>query len=694
MNFVRFHFGSPDSRRVSAVPILALGAALAAAPVSGQVAPAPTSEAAAITLDEVTVKGQALRGANAPFSTEAFDTATIRDLRVTQPQELFRHVPGMNVRNLGLPGVADNFVLRGFGGGGHGGDLGAVIDGIPLNEAMSHADGYVDFNVVVPLEIAAMTVYKGPVSALYGNYNRSGLIALETRKEGDYRSFDISGGSHGTFEAQTALGLPVGTGQQVNLAAQFYRSDGFRPQTKFDRGTVAGRWSFELSPTMQLALSGRAYYSEGDSASYLTRAQFDTDPYGIDPRVQNDGAEKDFGNLRADFSLKLNDELKLLAFAYNTHQSFTRWFTRPVSPTAWAQREESYDRDVFGAGVNLNGQHGLTGGMLNWIAGVETFRESTRYLFNDNLARRQRVSPTIYDRTADLDSTSLFGELEAPLHPMFKPWIGVRHDRFDGGATRNGPETGADPLGPMNRINHTSPKFGVRSDLAPGVRLRASWAEGYALPSNFVKYASGASNLDPNTFRQTEVGATFRAGGTLVLDLAAYRIQSSDEFRTVGPGVYENFGETKRTGFEAKLDWTPREALSFTLVYGTADSEVEENANAALIGKEVTGVSDGTGTLTVAWAPRTGWGASTTLRYVGPYAVDAANIVYSPSYTTVDATLSYSGVLEGRRRYRVYAGVDNVFDRVYATSVSIIGGSQLFAAGAPLTVKAGVQFDF
>ncbi len=65
-------------------------------------------------------------------------------------------------------------VIRGFGNGGHGGDLGAVIDGIPLNEAMSHADGYVDLNVIIPLEIDSFTVLKGPVSALYGNYNRGG----------------------------------------------------------------------------------------------------------------------------------------------------------------------------------------------------------------------------------------------------------------------------------------------------------------------------------------------------------------------------------------------------------------------------------------------------------------------------------------------------------------------------------------
>ena len=197
---------------------------------------------------------------------------------------------------------------RGFGGGGHGGDLGAVIDGIPLNEAMSHADGYVDFNVVVPLEIANLAVYKGPVSALYGNFNRSGLVAIETRKEGSYKNVDVSLASHSTLDAQAALGAPLTDGQQLNLAAQVFHTDGFRPQSGFDRQTVSARWSIALTPTMQLAVAGRFFHGEGDSASYLSKTQFDVDPYGIDARVQNDGSKKNFDTLRSDFAWRLAAE--------------------------------------------------------------------------------------------------------------------------------------------------------------------------------------------------------------------------------------------------------------------------------------------------------------------------------------------------------------------------------------------------
>ena len=659
--------------------------------LSAQHAAAPPD--AAVPLDRVVVKGQALPGAQAPFSVAALDPVRIRELRPSHPQDLFREVPGMAVRSLGLGGVADTLVLRGFGGGGHGGDIGVVLDGIPLNEAMSHADGYVDFGVIVPLEIGAMNVYAGPVSALYGNYNRAGLIAVETRRDGGYAQADVSAGAHETFDAQAAAGFAPAAGHRVNGALQHYRTAGFRPQSDFARTTLSGRWAWDASPALTLALAGRYYTGEGDSASYLTRTQYDRDPYGIDPRVRNDGSEKEFATVRADASARAGPGLRLLGFVYGTRQSFTRWFTRPLDPTRWAQRGEAYDRDVRGAGANLNGRHRLAAGALNWVAGAELFRESTRFRFDDNLDHRRRVNPAISNRTADLDSDALFAEVEAPLHARFKPWVAFRHDRFDGGAVRNGPETGTEPLGPMPRTRHTSPKIGVRSDVAPGVQLRASWAEGFALAPNFAKYSPGAADLDPNVFRQTEAGAAWRPAPGWIFDAALYRIRSTGEILAVGPGVFQNFGGTERTGFETKAGWRPRPAWHVTAVYGRADSAVKRNPNAALVGRRVTGVPRESATFGVQFAPAEGWGANATLRHVGRYAADAPNTLFAPAYTVLDAGVAYAGVWSGRR-YRAYAAADNLGDRVHATSVSLIGGTPLLAPGAPLTWKAGVQFDF
>ncbi|RYG80254.1 TonB-dependent receptor, partial [bacterium] len=498
-------------------------------------AAAPAPEA----LSEVIVKGQALRPEDSVFSATSLDGVEIRDLARSNTDQLFREVPGMAVRDFQLAGVASAIVIRGFGNGGHGGDLGAVIDGISLNEAMSHADGYVDLNVVTPLEIEGFTVYKGPISALYGNFNRGGLVAIETRKTGTYREADAAVGSFGTVDLQAALGTGIGDRQQLNLAAQLFGSDGFRPQSQTRRGTLSGRYGVELSPAVQLALSGRYHHADSDSASYLLRSQFLVDRDGIDPRVQNDGADKDFLTVRGDVNVALTPDLKLLTYVYTTQQDFTRWYTRPVSATTWRQREESYDRSVFGIGTSLNGERSVASTTLKYVAGVETLRESTDYAFYDGLNRRQRVAAALNDRDTRLDSLSAFAEIQAPLHPLAQLSAGLRADRFTGGCERLGPETGSDPCDSLNDPKHVSPKFGMRSQWAPWLQMRASWAEGFALPNNFVKYSVGGQPLGENVFRQTEIGARIAPSDAFDLDIAAYRLLSTGEVRTVAPGQFE-----------------------------------------------------------------------------------------------------------------------------------------------------------
>ena len=672
------------TRQRRAPAVCALLAAL-----SQHVAAQSPAPAAAPQLRTVDIKGETLRAAAASYSTTTLEAEEIQQQHVSQTQDLFRNVPGMHVQNYQLSGVADTIVLRGFGGGGHGGDLGVVLDGIPLNEAMSHADGYVDFNVIVPLEIDRLRVFRGPVSALYGNFNRAGLVAVETRKRGAYKDLDLSIGSHGSVDVQAALGLRVREGEHLNLAAQHYRSDGFRAQSQSERTTVAGRWTKAVTPALEIALSARLHQADGDNPGYVTAAQFASDPYGKDPRAMNDGAKKHFGTVRADVNYQAAPDLKLLSFAYATRQDFTRWFSRPANSTTWRQREENYDRSVFGAGTSLNGRTQTSWSPLNWVVGVETFRESTDYQYFDDLANRARTAGAINDRRSRLNSLSAFTEIESPVHRLFKPSLGLRWDRFSGDCERNGPETGSDPCGPLHKITHTSPKLGVRSDVLPELELRASWAEGFALPNTFAKYALGAADLDPNVFRQTEVGMQWKPRPGISLDVAAYRLTSSDEIRTVAPGIYENYGETRRTGVEISALWAVRRDLDLSLTYGSANSEVTASANPALLGKRVAAVPRHTATASAAWSPLAHWTGTVTWRRVGSYAVNADNSIGYGGYNTVDLGLTYRA-----QPYQIYATVANVTDKVYATTASLIGGTELFAPGAPRTLKVGVQMQF
>lgn len=638
-------------------------------------------------LEEIVVKGQALRRDGTAFSTTTITKADIVEERAVEIEDMFRDVPGMNVREYGLSGVANQIVLRGFGNGGHGGDVGFVVDGIPLNEANSHADGYVDTNVLVPLEVQSLRVYRGPVSALYGNFNRAGLIAFETRKGGDYADADISGGSYSTFDAQGALGRSIGTGD-LNLAGQYYRTDGFRPQSEAERATLAGRYGFSITDNLDMAISTRLHMAEADNAAYLTPAQFAVDPYGIDPRTMNDGSDKNFATLRGDVNYTLSPTLRLLTNLYGTRQDFTRFFTRgPANATsAWRQREETYDRQVYGLGANLNGLASVGGHDLNYVVGVEGFSETTEFQFFDDLVNRRRINPAIFNRESEIRSVSVFTEATYSPHPLLDFQLGFRADRFEGDCKILGPETGTDPCSDLESTSDISPKLGVQSQVASWLRLRANYSEGFALPDGFTKYAPGAQGLDPNKFDQIEIGARIIAGG-FELDVAGYRAESSQEFRQVTPGEFENFGATRRTGLEASARFSPMETVELRAAYAYADSEITENANPALVGRQVAGVPDHTLTVNVEWTPVPALRIDAEYRYLGDYQANGANTEQSDSYGIFDLGVSYA--LRTSTPLRIYADVENVGDKVYASSFSTTR-----APGAPRTIRLGLQVGF
>ncbi|TXK65684.1 TonB-dependent receptor [Alkalisalibacterium limincola] len=659
---------------------------------SGEVQPASASGSTAITLDTIQVKGQGVDARSSAYSSDRFGSADIAAERVSDVEALFRNIPGMTVRYFGYGGVASSTVIRGFGGGGHGGDLGVAVDGIPLNEANSHADGYVDVQILVPLEIESLTVYRGPVSALYGNFNRGGLVAFNTRKSGEYRELDVSAGGYGTFDAQAALGASPGERHQLNVAAQAFHTDSFRAQSTTERRTGALRYGFAPTERTEVSVSTRVHKTIADNASRITRAQFETDPFGIDPRTRNDGAIKDFKTLRGDINFSPSSDLHILSFAYSTRQQFTRFFTRPVSADEFLQREETYDRDVYGLGTSLNASAMLLGRPVVFVVGVEGFSETTEFQFFDGLDNRRRVAPALSDRESVIDSRSAYFEANVDAHRFLDLSLGARYDRFKGTCRPLGPEAGNNPCDTLESIDNISPKLGISSQLSPWLKLRGSYSEGFALPGGFTKYAPGAQSLDPNQIAQTELGVLVTPTDSVSLDAVAYRISSTEEFRAVAPGEFENFGSTLRNGLEMSARWQASDAFDVRAVYGQARSRVRINANPALLGKEVTGVPEKTATLNLGWDPTQPLRLDASLRHVGKAWIDTANTRRASGYTTLDLGASY--LFQTRAPVRAYIKIDNVLDRRYTTASGVSFGTELLTPGAPRQFTIGAQVGF
>ncbi len=668
--------------------------------LAGVTAASQAQEAVPAALDAIVVKGQALRADALPVTAQTFGQELIRETATRQPQELLNRVAGVSVDNYNLGGIADSISVRGFSGGGHGGSLGFMLDGIPLNEVMSHDDGYADLNVVIPLELERMTVYKGPSSVLYGNFNRAGLVEMQTRKGGNYQELDVSGGSFGTGDVQGAMGSENEAGQ-FNAALQAGHTNGFRDDSRFDKGTVAARYNWFVNPDLDIAVSGRAYSGKWNAGSYITQDRFDQDPYSVDPRVQGDGGKKDFFSGRVDINYALSEQIKMLSFAYATRQTLTRWSTYPTDETPdgpWSQSEDDYKRTVLGAGMNLNGRHLLAGGSeLNWTSGFELYRETTDYLRFDGEQDRSRAGlEPGNNRRYRLDSTGLFGEVQWVPTPWFRPTAGLRFDTFKGKCSVRGLELAAgDACSSTDRYRQFSPKVGFSSQVARWLDLRSSWSRGFALPPVDAIYNRGV-DLRPNTFDQIEAGAKLELLDSLSADLAWYRLTSSNEIGTVG-GVAQNFGKTRRDGVELSLDWEPVADWHLAATTAWSNSEVLRNPDSYAEGARVANVPRSSSRVEVAYRPELGLGGFAAVRHIGRQAMNVPSTDFqeqrmASAYTVVDAGLSYRFKHHGT--HRLYVNVANVFDKKYASSAFMISGQPLYGTGAPRSVMLGAQLSF
>ncbi len=650
-----------------------------------------------VKLNEITVKGEAMKDSDRSFTVNVISSDTIGSQRWENPLAILEEAPGVEARSIQSGSVADFITIRGMTSGGHGGDIGFTLDGVTMNEADGHADGYADTNVVIPLEIESLAVYKGPVSPLYGNFARGGVMAFTTRKGGEYADVHLSGGAFDSYDGQVAFGTRVGD-VQLNGAVQGYESDGWRDNSRFSKMNSALRAAYEIGDRSEIALSLRGHGAWFEGPGNIGRDQFLNDDlrHRQAPSVadQRDGGEKRYSSQRIDFNHLINEKLKLLTFAYNTQMNLTRFESSTPNPPP-NQVERAHDREVRAVGASLNGEHRLLGIDSHWVLGAEYYDEDTH---EDQWATNARVRGAKQrDRDFTLTTTSLYGQMDLDIDPRFRPTLGFRYDDFDGSLTNL--QTGiTTDLDDFARI---SPKFGVRSEITDNWELRASAANGFALPNSTQKFDPNI-NVDAVEFWQYEIGVNGAPSPQWYVDLAAFILDSSDEIQqvpNVTPPQFINAGESRRIGLEGEVRYYPPmwNHVELSTGFGIFDSEIEKSTDPTVVGKELQRVPRYVANLGAKYSPPNGWGGSLRWRSVGPYYTNNQNTGEYEGYDVVNATVFYTMRTAQGRNVRWYMDVNNLADEVYGENISganAQGQPTSFNPRAPTNVMAGVIINF
>lgn len=654
------------------------------------------AEEQAVLMDEITVKGEAIAAASQPGTVNIIGTEEIQEIKRLQTEKILEEVPGIEIHRYGMGGVANEFTIRGFNNAGHGGDAAIAVDGIMLNEGESHADGYADMNVIIPLELDRVEVFKGPSSALFGNFARGGAVSFHTRKSGDYNTVQTLGGSHNSYDFQHVMGKALDDAFQLNTALQYASTGGYQDNSSWQRGNFSGRLGWKRDKTLDAALSVRVHQSEWDAPGYIPKDQFDNEDAAFRQAVnaENDGGSKFFTTQRLDLGWNLSGSSRLLAWTYATQQDFTRFAKFGYEPGD--QSERFYDRNVHGAGTSWNFKNSYAGRQLNGVAGLEYLREDTDW---ERYSTSNRVrSEKTEDRNFIINTLSLFGQTDYDLHPLFTPWLGLRYDAFSGDYDNRDPAT-APFTAEMNEYGQFSPKIGFHSSLHDTLEFRASFTQGFALPSDVLKYNSAAGDT-ATTVNQYETGLRFDPADFLSSELAVFLIDTEDEIQEYpeGSGTYVNLGETRRQGMELSATVRPGvEGLDGLELFGDltlVSTEITSSADAASVGKEITGVPDCTTNLGIRYKSPFGISSRIKWRHVGSYYIDGANTETYGGYDVTDASIGYEAQAGKGGRWQVSLDIDNLFDEHYSQAAWSGYDTNNYAVSPPRTVWLRLAFSF
>ncbi len=200
-------------------------------------------------------------------------------------------------------------------------------------------------------------------------------------------------------------------------------------------------------------------------------------------------------------------------------------------------------------------------------------------------------------------------------------------------------------------------------------------------------YANANQVLDPIKSKQYEVGVKYD-GRHVGASAALFRIERGAEYGNA-QNVYVSNGKERINGLE--LDGHVDLPAGFRVAASTAwEAGTYSETEADLIGKRIEGIPRWQATLQISdrIPGVTGLTANAEVHYYGSMMADANNNYVLPSFTLVNAGLSYRTTVAGHG-VTLRAEVDNLFNRHYWGFLQ----SDYMFVGAPRTLALNARFD-
>ena len=650
-----------------------------------------------VPLDTVTVQvlgtpGPVLR---APFPVSVVQEAEIRRARPGLAlTDALSAVPGVQVDNRFNYALGERISVRGQSARAQFGVRGirVLVDGIPA----TLPDGQTTLNHVDPSALGRAEVIRGPASALYGNAS-GGVIRLSTAPPpgvplaSEHRAL---AGSHGLLRLETSAGGRAGPAAYRAYVSRLSYG-GFREHATAENLNAGGMLHLARGAD-EVRLSFTAVRYDALNPGSLTDSLLRVDRGAAFARnvQQRTGEEGRQGQAGVWWRHPTGaGALEVAAYA------LARSIDNPI-PTSIID----LDRRVGGVRASWSAQ----AGPLRWLAGAEREDQRDDRLNFANQAG-ERGGRTL-DHRERVTSSSGFAQGTASLGRM-EVLGALRYDHFRFAvrdrllSTDNLDDSGARTMARL------SPALGVSFAATERLALYANLATAFETPTTteLANRPTGAGGFNPELQPQrtvsAEVGAKARLAPWAWVEGAAYRARVHDAlipFEVAGSAgrvFYRNAGQARHRGVEASAVLTPRPGWTARAAYTWTDARfgryVVNGQDRA--GNPVPGVAPHRLDVSLLAAPERGPVAGIDLRHVSSTPVaddDAEGRFRSPAHTLLDLRAGWEGARFGRIALSPFAGVMNLLDRAYNTSVTVNAfGRRYYEPGPGRTGYAGVRLS-
>lgn len=586
-----------------------------------QVALAQNSEEAS-RVEEVTIFGRDtdLVGVARSASVGYVGGADLLIRPLVKTAELLESMPGMVAVQHSGSGKANQYFLRGFNLD-HGTDYTVSIDGVPMNlRSHGHGQGYLDVNGLIPETVDGIDYRKGPYYADLGDFSIAGASFINTIDRLDSNFISAEGGGEGYGRYVGGFTQSVGEGDFTIIGEAKYHDGPWQHEENLDHYSVWAKYRTNTS-FGEAVYTFSAYQSDWEPTEQVPERAFGSavcpDEFcSLDPSAKGETdrwiAAVDLSG--GDWSTSLYAQSYAWAMSSN--------------PTYDAQINQFDERMIFG------------GRAEKALLASEDFEISAggEFRYDDG----DEIGVEEYDQGSYVGEIGRNEIQEFSIGPYVDAtWrvsdtlrlnAGLRYDYYDFDVTA------------LNATSQTgnksdddfSPKLGLAYAPAENLELYANWGEGFH--SNDARGVVNPVDPVPGISKGTgyELGGRLTLG-EVKLTLANWWLDQDSELIFIGDSnSVEPKGASERDGYELTLFYSPLDWLAIDASYAASDARYVNNPEGVYVEQAVEEAAQAGIAIR-----QDNWDATFRMRYLGPYALDAANSLRGESLTTANFRVAY-----------------------------------------------------